>query len=169
MSKLVRASLQKDIGKKRPFDSIEQEAFLNLLRSASTLDADFHRLFKSKGLSLATYNVLRIIRGETDGQLGREDPVGVSCQTIGQRLVTRVPDVTRLVDRLEQAGLVKRERSPADRRVVLVCLTRRGLDLLASLDKPVLELHKAQVRHMSRAELTELNRLLVKIRHPEET
>jgi DNA-binding MarR family transcriptional regulator len=75
--------------------------------------------------------------------------------------------VTRLVDRLETASLVERQRTREDRRVVLVLITKKGLELLARLDEPVLSLHKKQLAHLSRSELKELNRLLVKVRRPE--
>ena len=156
-------TLQHEIGKRRPFDAPEQEAYLNLLRTASVLGVNIARMFKQHGLSEATYNILRILRGEMSG--GRE---AVPCQLIGERLIAQVPDTTRLLDRLEKSGLVKRSRTSEDRRVVLISITRKGLDLLTRLDKPLLELHSAQLGHMTRAELTELSRLLVKARHPEE-
>lgn len=155
------SSLKDEIGKRRPFDSPEQEAFLNLARTRAVLEGEFAAVFKRSGLSEATYNALRILRGEQ--QAGAP---GVPCQTIGDRLVTRVPDVTRLIDRLERAGLAKRTRTPHDRRIVLVSITRKGLALLDSLDQPVMELHRQTLRHMTREELAELNRLLLKARHP---
>jgi len=156
------SGLKDEIGKRSPFELIEQEAYLNLLRTRSVLDADIAALFKARGLSEATYNALRILRGEM--QAGA---AGVPCQVIGERLISRVPDVTRLIDRLEESGLAKRARTTQDRRIVLVSITKKGLALLESLDKPLMELHKRMLRHMSREELTELNRLLVKARHPE--
>jgi DNA-binding MarR family transcriptional regulator len=83
-------------------------------------------------------------------------------------MITRVPDVTRLVDRLEAAGLVERCRISEDRRVVQVKITRKGLDLLAELDEPLVALNKELMSHMTRAELNDLSRLLVKLRHPPE-
>jgi DNA-binding MarR family transcriptional regulator len=85
-------------------------------------------------------------------------------QVIGDRLVSRVPDVTRLVDRLEKGGLVERVRTPDDRRVVLVAITTKGLGLLAKLDGPMADLHREQLAHMSEAELKQLVRLLTKAR-----
>jgi DNA-binding MarR family transcriptional regulator len=79
-------------------------------------------------------------------------------------MINRMPDITRLVDRLEEAGLVERQRTRADRRVVLVKITRNGIAVLAKLDRPVLDLHKKLLGHLSGAELTELNRLLTKVR-----
>lgn len=156
-------TLKDEIGKRAPFDAPELEAYLNLLRTSSVLSADFDRLFKNHGLSEATYNILRILRGHQ----ASPNHSGIPCQLIGQHLVARLPDVTRLVDRLEKAGLVRRSRTPQDRRVVLVGITEKGLDLLRELDKPTLELHKRQLRHMTKAELAELSRLLYKARHPD--
>jgi DNA-binding MarR family transcriptional regulator len=155
--------LQHEIGKRKPFDSPEQEAYLNLLRTVAVLEVKIARMFKQHHLSEATYNILRILRGE----MAAGAP-GVPCQLIGDRLVAQVPDVTRLVDRLEAADLAKRSRTSEDRRVVLISITPKGRELLDTLDAPLMELHKQQLGHMSRAELTELNRLLVKARHPED-
>lgn len=151
-------SLQHEIHKRGPFDSPEQEAFLNLLRTQAQLSGDVEALLKPAGLSEPTYNVLRILRGA--GELGR------MCHEIGEHMVTRVPDVTRLVDRLEKAGLAKRERCSKDRRVVHVMITEQGLALLKTLDAPILELHKRQLGHLDRAEVEQLSGLLVKARHP---
>src|SRR5690242_9245315 len=94
--------LAAEIGKRRPFELPEQEAYLNLLRTMSFLSADGERMLKEHGLSEATYNILRILRGA--GDAGR--PSG----EIGRDMITRVPDVTRLVDRLEKMGLATRCR-----------------------------------------------------------
>lgn len=153
--------LRQELGKRRPFDSPEQEAFLSILRTASVLEEPFGRLFKASGLSMATYNVLRIVRGELQQP---NTAAGVSCQVIGERLVARGPDVTRLVDRLERLALVRRIRGTDDRRVVLVAITRKGLDLLAELDEPVRELHSAQLQHLSKPDLCQLIALLERAR-----
>lgn len=145
-----------EIGKRNPFAHPEEEAFLNVLRTGVMLAGDFALLFKSHDISEPAYNTLRILRAA--GNEGR------ACHEIGEHLVARVPDVTRLVDRLEAAGLVMRERSAADRRVVRVRLTPKGLKVVTDLDAPVLELHKRQLGHLSRGELAELSRLLVKAR-----
>lgn len=176
--------LQREIGKRLPFDLPEQEAYLNLQRSAACLSVPFERLFRAHGLSSGTYNALRILRGhlarEGDdrageakgrapgmggaGGAGGAGGGGVPSQTIGEHLIAQVPDVTRLVDRLAERGLVERCRIEDDRRVVMVKITRAGLDLLAKLDKPVRELHAAQLGHMGRRELAQLSRLLEKAR-----
>ncbi len=148
--------LQEEIKKKKPFDAPEEEAYLNLLRTVGVLFVDFERLFKAHGVSEPQYNVLRILRG-----VGGD---GLPSTDIAGRMITRVPDVTRLVDRLEAAGLVERARTSQDRRVVLVKITPKGLGLLAGLDQPVTDLHREQLGHLTRRELADLSRLLVKAR-----
>lgn len=163
---MAGGSLQHEIGKKKPFDLPEVEAYLNVMRSASILAAPIERLLATRRLSPSAYNVLRILRGSLRTSPDPRNHPGRRCADIGRELVTRVPDVTRLVDRLVRRGLVERRRCPRDRRVVYVRITRKGLALLAALDRPLLQLHRAQMAHMSRAELAELSRLLVKARHP---
>lgn len=154
----TESSLQSEIYKRHPFETAAQEAFLNILRTTSVLDAPFERLLRDHGLSTATYNVLRILRGS--GETGRV------CHEIGRHLVARVPDVTRLIDRLEKQGLAKRTRGDVDRRLVRVVITRDGLDVLAHLDAPVILAHQRQLAHMSDEELNTLSRLLTKARAP---
>jgi DNA-binding MarR family transcriptional regulator len=150
--------LKDEIKKKRPFENPAEEACLNLLRTSTMVTAEFERLFKDAGLSEPQYNVLRILRG------AGADGTGLPCLEIASRMITRVPDITRLVDRLEAAGLVERSRTSEDRRVVLVKITTKGLDAIAPLDAPGVELLKRLMGHMSRKELDELSRLLVKAR-----
>lgn len=152
-------ALQHEVNKKHPFDLPEQEAFLNLIRTAAELEGPLLAVLKPLGLTPSTYNVLRILRGSGDS--------GRNASDIGCDMVVRVPDVTRLVDRLEQRGLVERERSTTDRRVVVVRISRKGLALLRKLDQLVLEVHKSQLGHLTGAELVQLNELLEKARHPE--
>jgi DNA-binding MarR family transcriptional regulator len=153
------STLQQEIRKRRPFASPHEEAFLNLLRSAAILGADAERLLKAAGTSSSQYNALRILRGARQG--GER---ALPCLEIAQRMITPVPDITRLVDRLKAAGLVQRQRTRDDRRVVLVAITKSGLDLLAKLDKPLFDLHGRQLGRLTRSELSVLNRLLVKAR-----
>src|SRR5687768_2500119 len=153
-------TLKDEIKKRNPFTHPEEEVYLNLLRTGTALFVDFERLFKDAGLSEPQYNVLRILRGAGGD--------GLPSTEIAGRMITRVPDITRLVDRLESAGLVERSRTAEDRRVVIVKVTRKALDLLASLDGPLLELHRSQLGHLTRAELAEFNRLLVKAREPKD-
>lgn len=154
------SSLAGEIGKKRAFEVAEVEAFLNILRTASVLTTDVHRFFKKYGLTEGQYNALRILRGHGES--------GVASQTIGEQLVAQVPDVTRLVDRLVMAGLAARARDQADGRVVMVKITRVGLELLGRIDRPLVELHKEQLGHMTRAELKAINALMVRARRRED-
>jgi DNA-binding MarR family transcriptional regulator len=113
-------------------------------------------LFAAHGLSGPQYNVLRILRGAS-GE-------GLPCLEIAGQMITRMPDITRLVDRLEGSGLVERARTDADRRIVLVRITSAGLELLARLDQPVLDTHKQAMLMLDANELRELIRLLTKAR-----
>ncbi len=149
-------TLGQEIGKKRPFDFPEEEAFLNVMRTASVLSGDASRFIKGYGLSEPQYNALRILRGH--------GARGVPSQTIGEQLVAQVPDITRLVDRLVEHGWAQRSRTQEDRRVVMVRATKQGLDLLGKIDKPLRALHEEQLGHMSRAELAAMSKLLVKAR-----
>lgn len=153
--------LQHEIGKKRPFDEPTQELFLAIMRTAAVLEADGAQLFRDAELSGATYNVLRILRGAT---IGADAPGEVTCGHIARHLVSPVPDVTRLIDRLEKAGLAERKRSSSDRRVVYVRVTAAGLKLLAELDEQVLAMHRRQFAHLSKAEMVQLIGLLEKAR-----
>jgi len=149
-------NLQHELGKKRPFESPEVEAFLNILRTASLLASETGRFLKSYGLSEPQYNALRILRGHGDE--------GIRSQMIGDQLVAQVPDVTRLVDRLVAADLAERCGGETDKRVVIVKITRKALDLLARIDRPLLDLHKRQLGHMAAADLRRLSALLAKAR-----
>lgn len=161
---MATGSLQHDIGKKKPFDSPEVEAYLNLARTSSVLSGPIERLLGAHGLSPSAYNMLRILRGSLRTSPDPRTHPGRRCSEIGAELVARVPDVTRLVDRLEKQGFVERQRCPRDRRVVYIRITRKGLSTLESIDRPLLDLHRAQMAHMSRGELASLSRLLVKAR-----
>lgn len=153
-------SLKDELGKRDGFAAPEQEAHLSIVRTAHMLEAAQNRLFKSFGLSMPGYNVLRILRSA--GSEGR------TCSGIRDDLIAQVPDVTRLLDRLERAGLVERRRSSEDRRVVFAHLTDEGEKLLSRLADPVMKLHKELLGHMEREELSTLSRLLFKARHPED-
>jgi DNA-binding MarR family transcriptional regulator len=159
---MPRSILGDEIKKRDPFDSPAEEAYLNLLRTHACLTAPAETLFKASGISPAKYNVLRILRGSLGtGECGKS---GLPSLEIAGRMITRVPDITRLVDGLERAGLVIRTRCTQDRRVVYVGITRKGLDLLTRLDQPVACQTRRLLSHISNEELIELNRLLVKAR-----
>ncbi len=148
--------LREQVGKRNPFESAAQEAYLNLMRTAATLAGPFHTLFKKHRLTEASYNTLRILRGHH--QAG--ECLGVRASLIGTEMVVRVPDVTRLVDRLVEMGLAERTSCSHDRRVVYVKITPAGLDLLARLDEPVRMIHQETLGHMSPEQLAHLNTLL---------
>ncbi len=122
-------ALSQEIHQQKPFVSLEEEAFLGLQRTASLLLQSLGRELKGHDLTPAQYNTLRILRGA--------GPDALTCGEIGDRLVSPGPDVTRLLDRLEQRGLVTRLRDAEDRRIVRARITEQGLDLLATLDDPV--------------------------------
>ncbi len=132
-------------------DKLEQEAFVQFQRAASRLMEDVARLLKPAGLRPTQYNVLRILRG------ARPEPL--SCGEISGRMITREPDLTRLLDRLETAGLVSRCRGDDDRRVVRVAITPAGLALLKSLDAPMLALHRRQFSSLGERKTTLLTRI----------
>ena len=153
-------TLQSEIKKRTPFDLPEQEAMLNILRTADQLQIRFVRLFRKFGLTPQQYNILRILRGE-----GRPLPI----LEIAARMITVVPGITGLIDRLEAAGLVERKRCDQDRRVIYVAIAPQAADLLAKIDAPLLATHKALLGHMSEAELAALTSLLERARHPPPT
>jgi DNA-binding MarR family transcriptional regulator len=114
-------------------------------------------VFRSKDLTPTQYNVLRILRGAGDE--------GLSCREIGERMITRDSDITRMLDRLEAQELIRRERQTDDRRVVLTFISEKGLALLAELDGPVKEMNRRTLGHMTRKELETLSQLLKKARN----
>jgi MarR family transcriptional regulator, 2-MHQ and catechol-resistance regulon repressor len=150
--------LQHELKKKRPFESLKEEAALNIVRTSDQLQLRFARLLREFGLSSPTqYNILRILRGE-----GKPLPI----LEIASRTITVVPGITGLIDRLEQAGFVNRLRCEKDRRVIFVALTDLGTKTLADLDQPLLALHRELAGHLSRGDLKDLVRLLEKLREP---
>ena len=133
-----------------------QEAYLNVMRTADWLTRGVVEVLKAHDLSPTQYNVLRILRGA--------EPAGRSCGEIAERLVTREPDVTRLLDRMAKRELISRERSEKDRRVVVTRVTREGLRLLAELDGQVAAVHERQFGHLEANEMATLVRLLERVR-----
>ncbi len=141
---------------------LEDRLFIALLKAADSLALEIEQLMKNSGLTAVQYNVLRILRGA--------GPQGLACRQIGERMISHDPDMTRLLDRMEKRNLITRERQTDDRRVVRTRITRRGLDLLKTLDQPVRELHKRQFRHIAASRLKTLAALLeeVRTRKPEQ-
>jgi MarR family transcriptional regulator, organic hydroperoxide resistance regulator len=133
-------NIQTELKQKKPFTCREEELFLNIVRTSDQLMRRVADMLKPADLSGTQYNVLRILRGAV--------PDGLACGEISERMVTRDPDITRLLDRLEKRGLVARSREKADRRVVTARITDAGLELLAKLDDVVQRLHKAQLGHL---------------------
>lgn len=144
--------LRDEIRQNKPFESLEQEALLSLERTAAVLGHAVADAMKPYGVTPTQYNVLRILRGA-----GRH---GLCRNAVRERLVAQVPDVTRLLDRLVETGLIARERDSADRRVVTARITPRGLRLLKSLDQPVALVIQAQLGHVGPQKLRALISLL---------
>jgi DNA-binding MarR family transcriptional regulator len=136
----------------------EEAAFLDLLRTTDMLSRGLLEVLKGENLSATQYNVLRILRGA---------PQGLLCGEIASRMITRDPDVTRLLDRLRKRELISRRRETKDRRTVMARITPQGLKLLARLDEPVQTAHRQQLGHLGRQRLEALSRLLQVARsHP---
>src|SRR5689334_1820056 len=131
--------------------SAEEAACLDLWRTADLLSRGPAQVLKSAELSPTQYNVLRILRGSLDG---------LSCGEIGNRMITRDPDITRLLDRMEKRGLISRCREEKDRRTVMARVTPEGLELLARLDEPVQAMHRRQLGHLKAEQLEKLHDLL---------
>lgn len=141
----MTSDLKSEIRQTKPFPSVYEEAALNIRRTDAVLEEAFERTLGPFGISGTQYNVLRILRGAgTDGLCRNE---------IRDRLVSRMPDVTRLLDRMEEAGLIVRSRSSADRRMVNTLLTQRGRELVDALDAPVAAAHAQQFGHMNDQQL----------------
>ncbi|MGA7110707.1 MAG: MarR family transcriptional regulator [Terracidiphilus sp.] len=145
------ASLKREIAQESPFSSIEEEACLNLLRTADCLDRAFQKMSRAWGITGTQYNVLRILRGAR--------PLGLTCSAIGDRMITAEPDITRLLSRLKTLKLIRQQRDRHDRRVVWTQISQQGMDLLSQMDPVVLQSPKELLGHMSEAEVSELIRL----------
>ncbi len=144
--------LRHELRQQKPFGSLAHEAFLSIARTESVLREGIERVLGPRGLTLTQYNVLRVLRGAEAGGLCRND--------IRDRLVARMPDVSRLLDRMEAAGLIQRERSTEDRRLVLTTLTARGRRLVNDLDAPMAQAHEEQLGHLGAKQLKSLIALL---------
>jgi DNA-binding MarR family transcriptional regulator len=129
----------------------EEKILLDMFRTTEVLSRPVAELLKTEELSGTQYNVLRILRGASEG---------LSCGEIGNRMITHDPDITRLLDRLEKRGLILRTRDNKDRRLVLTDITQEGLDVLARLDQPIQDLHRRQLGHLGRERLKILGDLL---------
>lgn len=148
--------LQTELRQTKSFELIEEEAMLNIVRTAEVLQRAISDFFKDFELSSVQYNVLRILRGA--------GAAGVTCSQIGERMVTHDPDVTRLLDRLEARGLIVRERSTTDRRAIITRITESGLALVGSIDQPLKKLYQAKLGKFGREALAGLTAQLEHVR-----
>jgi DNA-binding MarR family transcriptional regulator len=139
-----------------PKPDLEGQVFVTLIRTADALSRGAEALLKPAGLSGTQYNILRILRGAGEG--------GLACREIGGRLISRDPDITRLLDRMESRGLIARARELKDRRVVKTRITAEGLRILGDLDEPVQEMHRKQLHRLSEKQLRKLLLLLEQAR-----
>jgi DNA-binding MarR family transcriptional regulator len=140
---------------------LEARVFVSLIRTADAFTRGGEAVLKPAGLSGTQYNILRILRGAGEG--------GLACREIGDRLISRDPDITRLLDRMESRGWIARSREIKDRRVVKTRITADGLRILRNLDEPVKNLHRKQFRGLSERQLRQLLLLLEQVRAQIET
>lgn len=152
----VPGSLQREIKQRKPFDSIEEEVFLNLQRTAESLMGGLSEVLKAFDLTATQYNVLRILNGA--------GTAGLPCREVSDRMVTRDPDVTRLLDRLEAQGLVERERLTTDRRVVVARISAAGLDVLVRANPAVTAFLKSAMTKLDPRALKSLSASLETLR-----
>jgi len=141
----VAGKILQELRQNRPFRHLEEELFLNVQRTADVLMQELLDVLKPFGLSVTQYNVLRILRGAGEA--------GLSCKDIGARLITRDPDITRLLDRLERRHLLTRNRAKQDRRFVSIRITDHGLAVLRELDEPVGQRQVDLMCHIDKAQL----------------
>ncbi len=148
----MATKLQRELKQAKPFSGIEEEVILNVARTAEYFGSRLAEVLKSADLTPTQYNALRILRGA-----GAD---GLTCGDIGERMVTKDSDVTRLLDRLERRALIRRERPETNRRIVLTAITADGLRLLAELDAPLEEAQRKLLAHMGKQKLKDLKDLL---------
>jgi len=146
------AALKHEIAQERPFASAEEEALLNLMRTADCVQRAFQRRTRDWGITSTQYNVLRILRGS--------HPHGLTCSAIGDRMITAEPDITRLLARMKALNLIKQQRDKHDRRVVWTQISAAGLELLAKMDPEITRAPKELLAHLDRNDIAELTRLL---------
>jgi DNA-binding MarR family transcriptional regulator len=150
-------TLRDELKMSRPFKSVEEEAILSIARTAAVVEHAGAEALKPFDLTITQYNVLRILRGAGGDGLCRNE--------VGERLVTKVPDVTRLLDRMEAAGLIVRQRGAQDRRFVATRITDKGLKLVEKIDGELPAMHGRQVGHVSQKRLRELIKILEEVRN----
>ncbi len=153
----MSADLRQELKQNKPFRTLFEEASLNLKRTSNQLSDGFEQMLKPYGITGTQYNVLRILRGS--------EPNGLCRNEVSDRLINRMPDATRLLDRMEEAGLVTRARGTDDRRLVKTHITPKGLDLVNSLDSVVEQENAKQLAHLSESQLRTLIEILTDIRN----
>jgi DNA-binding MarR family transcriptional regulator len=151
-------NLKSEIAQHLPFASAEEEALLNVMRTADLLHREFHRRTRGWGLTSTQYNVLRILRGA--------QPHGLPCAAIGDRMITAEPDITRLLNRLKGLKLIRQRRDHHDRRVVVTHISEAGLDLLHQMEPVIERAPRELLGHLSPPQIAELIRLLELARTP---
>ena len=151
-------ALKEELKQTKPFRTLCQEAQLNIVRTSNVLSDAFEQMLKPFGITGTQYNVLRILRGAEPGGLCRNE--------VSERLLNRMPDATRLLDRMEDAGLVTRERSTTDRRLVHTRITRKGREIVDGLDEASDIQHQKSLGHLSEQQLRSLIKLLELARNP---
>jgi MarR family transcriptional regulator, organic hydroperoxide resistance regulator len=149
--------LRSEIKQTKPFSSLEEETAVALARTTDQVARRFDGVLKQHGLTGTQYNVLRILRGA--------GKAGLPCSELGERMISRDPDITRLLDRMERAGLCNRARDQKDRRVILVKISDKGLKTVNQLDQPITELNRAMLGHMGKGRLRSLLDLLDAVRN----
>ena len=149
-------TLRDEIRQRKPFRSLQQEAQLNVVRTGAMLVDDIEQLLKPFGITATQYNVLRILRGA--------EPEGLCRNEVRDRMLTRMPDMTRLLDRMEEAGLVARSRESEDRRMVMTTITAAGRRLLDKVDDLVDRRHRDRFRGLDDKQLRVLIELLTTVR-----
>ena len=145
------AALREQLKKKGPFESLEQEAMLSILRTSDLLENRLARLLREHELTPSQYNAMRIMRGENQP---------MPCLEVAERMIQVAPAITRVVDQLVDRELITKEQSSQDRRVFLVALTSAGTRLLKKLDGPIAQLHVSLLGHVAKADLRTLNTIL---------
>jgi DNA-binding MarR family transcriptional regulator len=150
-------SLKEELKQNKPWRSLEEEAALNVARTSAVLEHALAQALKPFDITQTQYNVLRILRGAGDAGLCRNE--------VGARLIRRVPDVTRLLDRMEQMALIARVRGNDDRRYVSTHITAKGLAIVDRLDKEICAIHRQHLGHLDKAQLEQLVSLLTLARN----
>lgn len=146
------AALKQEIAQQRPFASVEEEAVLNIMRTSDCIERAFQHRTREWGVTSTQYNVLRILRGS--------HPQGLTCSAIGERMITAVPDITRLLGRMKALKLIRQQRDKRDRRVVWTQISPTGLDLLSKMDDEISRMPGELLSQLNREEIAEFIRLL---------